>query len=470
MSLNSAMLAGVSGLTANASAMATISDNISNVNTTAYKRNRTDFTRLVNVQNASTTYNAGGVSASTRQFVRSEGNVNSTTSTTDLAISGQGFFVVSPKTQAASTSPDIFYSRVGTFKPDDEGYLVNHANYILRGWRLDDTGKPVGNTSSPNALEAINTRTISNAAAPSTSVAINGNLRSNTTVSAAATAAATAAPGAYNAATNNMASGTITPDASWQFQMIDSLGGVKNFTMSFLKSATPNQWYVEVYSAPASNITSGAPLANGQILTGTMAFTPSGTIDTANTSPALLAPISIGAYSAGAPAAGTANWANSTGLAAQTFKLDVGQSATSIGSISQFSSATSLDSTSTDGSSSGDLSNIEIDSSGFVTAIFSSGLTKKIYQIPLVTFLNPDDLQATAGGNYSVSDSSGPAALKAAGTGGAGVVKSGALEASTVDLALEFSNMILTQRAYSASSKIITTADEMLDELIRMKR
>ena len=81
--------------------------------------------------------------------------------------------------------------------------------------------------------------------------------------------------------------------------------------------------------------------------TGTMAFTPSGTIDTANTSPALLAPISIGAYSAGAPAAGSANWANSTGLAAQTFKLDVGQSATSIGSISQFSSATSLDSTST---------------------------------------------------------------------------------------------------------------------------
>jgi flagellar hook protein FlgE len=470
MSLNSAMLAGVSGLSANSSAMAVISDNIANVNTTAFKRNRTDFTRLVNAQTRSTAYSAGGVDASTRQFVRNEGSVNQSSSPTDLAISGQGFFVVSPSSQIDANNPEVLFSRVGTFNPDDEGYLVNHANYFLRGIRLDENGVPLANTASVNNLEAVNIKSITNAASPSSVVSIIGNLRSNTSVSAAATAAATGAAGAYNAATNNMASGAITSDASWQFQLIDSLGSVKNFTMSFLKSATPNQWSVEIYATPASNVTTGAPLVNGQIMTGTLAFTPTGSIDSTATTPALLAPISIGAYTAGAPAAGAINWANATGLAAQTFSLDIGQNATGTGAISQFSADTAITSTSSDGVTTGELSNIEIDEEGFVTAIFSSGLSRKVFQIPLVTFVNPDDLDPVIGGNYRQTSDSGSASLKSAGTGGAGTIKSGALEASTVDLANEFANMIITQRAYSASSKIITTADEMLDELIRMKR
>jgi flagellar hook protein FlgE len=470
MSINSAMLAGVSGLVANSSAMAVISDNISNVNTIAFKRNRADFSRLVNSQSASTTYNAGGSSASTRQLIGAQGSVNSTSLSTDLAVQGNGFFVVTPAAQVANSTPENLFTRVGTFKPNDEGYLVNHAGYALRGWQVDSSGTVVGNSSDINALSSININSIADTATPSTIASLTGNLKSSTAVSAAAAAVLTASPGAYNAATNNMASGAVQPDASWQFQIIDSLGGRKNFTVSFLKSGTPNQWYAEVYASPASNITSGAPLTNGQIVTGTMAFTPTGAIDTALTTPALTAPFAIGASSAGAPAANTAKWATSAGLAAQTFGLQIGQSATSTGSITQFDADTALNSTSSDGSPSGDLADLKIDKEGYVIASFNSGLTKKVYKVPLATFVNADDLQVENGGNYRVTSQSGNPTLKESGASGAGTISGGALEASNVDLAQEFSNMIITQRAYSASSKIITTADEMLDELIRMKR
>lgn len=466
------MLAGVSGLVANSSAMAVISDNIANVNTTAFKKNRTDFTRLVNSQSKSTTYNAGGVSAETRQLIRSQGNVNSSSVSTDLAISGDGFFVVTPQAQARSASPELLYSRVGTFKPDDEGYLQNHSGYVVRGWRLDANGQTQGSTSDLASLEAVNINSIANTAAPSSYAAITGNLNSATAVSAAATAAA-AVPvgvGAYNAATNNMSSGAVTPDATWQFQVIDSLGGRKTFSVGLLKSATPNQWHVEVYASPASNVSSGAPLSAGQVKTGTLAFTPTGTIDTTATTASLLTPIAIGAFSPAAAAAGTVNWSNATGLAAQSFSLDIGQNANSNGAITQFAAQTGLNSTISDGSTTGDLASLEIDKEGYVTANFTSGLNKKIFKIPLATFVNPDDLRAEATGNYRSTSDSGVATLKSAGSSGAGSIKAGALEASTVDLALEFSNMIITQRAYSASSKIITTADEMMDELIRMKR
>lgn len=470
MSINSALLAGVSGLVANSSAMAVISDNISNVNTTAYKKNRTDFTRLVNSQGRGTTYNAGGTTAETRQLVRAQGNIISSSINTDLAIQGEGFFVVSPAAQADSANPDILYSRVGTFKPDSEGYMLNHTGYALRGWRLDADGEIIGGTSDVASLVPVNINTISNTADPSTTASINGNLNSATPVSAAAAAAAVGGAGAYNAATNNMASGAVTPDATWQFQIIDSLGGRKTFTIGLLKSATPNQWHAEVFASPASAVVSGAPLVNGQIKSGTLAFTPTGIIDIAASTASLLAPISIGAAAAGAPAGGSVNWAPSTGLAAQTFSMEIGQNATASGAVTQFAAATGLNSTTADGSPTGELAGLDIDKEGFVIANFTSGLNKKIFKIPLATFVNPDDLLAQTNGAYRTTADSGAATLKSAGSSGAGSLKSSALEASTVDLALEFSNMIITQRAYSASSKIITTADEMLDELIRMKR
>ena len=445
MSIYSAMLAGVSGLNANSSAMAVISDNIANVNTTAYKADRSDFEDLVNSQSSRTTYNAGGTRAVTRQLISSQGNIASTTATTDLAIQGDGFFVVSPISNIDSTTPEIAFTRNGTFYPDEEGYLVNSARNVLRGWPLDANGAISGPTASIPALVPVNINGISDSVTASTNVALTGNLNSDTTISAAASS------GTYTA--GNMAAGTVTADATWPVQIVDSLGGTKTLNIALLKSATANQWNVEVYSSPASNVTG----ANGLITSGTLAFTTSGEIDTTNTSAGLLSAINI-------------PWAASTGLASQSIQLELGQTPTSTGAVTQHADNTTLTSTTTDGTTASKLDTLSIDEEGFVTATFKSGAKKKIFQIPLVTFTNPDGLKKYSGGVYKTTQQSGDPTLQQAGSGRAGTLTSSALEASTVDLAREFSNMIITQRAYSASSKIITTADQMLDELISMKR
>jgi flagellar hook protein FlgE len=470
MSINSAMLAGVSGLVANSSAMAVISDNIANVNTTAYKRNRSDFSRLVNAQSRATTYNAGGVSAATRQLVRQQGNIVNTSITTDLALQGQGFFVVTGRPGTPDPSNTVQFTRVGSFTPDDDGNLVNQAGMFLQGWRVAADGSVRNSPSDLNQLEVVNLASIAGTVQPSTLATISGNLRATTPVSAAAAAVPGAGAGAYNAGTNNMASGAVRADATWSFQLYDSQGSLRTFNVGLLKSATANEWHVEIYASPASMVESGGGLTNGQIAVGTIAFTPDGRLDVAGTTPSLLAPMTLGAYDSGPPAAGQARWATSTGVAAQTFSLDIGQTPGRGGAVTQYDSATAITSSTTNGAIFGELAGVEVDEEGFVVASFANGATQRLYQVPVATFINPDGLQALSGGSYVQTGDSGTYNMKVAGTGGAGVIASSALENSTVDLALEFSNMIITQRAYSASSKIITTADEMLDELIRMKR
>lgn len=138
--------------------------------------------------------------------------------------------------------------------------------------------------------------------------------------------------------------------------------------------------------------------------------------------------------------------------------------------LTQYSSASAVQSVNTNGTAFGNLASIEIDKEGFVTAIFDNSVTRRIAQVAIATFASPDNLTVEDGNAYRVSRGSGTFNLKTAGTGGAGFIGASQLEASTVDLSAEFTGLITTQRAYSASSKIITTADEMLAELINIKR
>lgn len=464
MSINSAMLAGVSGLVANSSAMAAISSNISNVNTTGYKRIRTDFTRLVNAQGINTHYNAGGVTAATRQLVRNQGDLSSTGVATDIALQGQGFFVVKTAKNDILNPDKVNFSRVGSFTPNNEGDLVNQSGHYLQGWRVNTDGTVKTSSGDLGLLQNVNLNDISGTAIASTIAGINGNLRASQPVQPAEAGYSAGDP------LDNMASGAIRPDVNWSFQIYDSRGGLKTFNVALLKSETANQWHAEIYASDPSQINSGAPLVSGQIASGTLAFTPDGKLDLTATSSELLDPISIGAFTAGPAAAGTISWGEDTGIDAQEFTLELGQIAGKLGGITQFDSPSSITSTTLDGSLYGDVSNVEIDREGFVSALFTNGSTRRIFKLPIATFINPDGLSSEPGGAYQTSIASGAFNLKEAGTGGAGLIESSALESSTVDLALEFSNMIITQRAYSASSKIITTADEMLDELIRMKR
>jgi flagellar hook protein FlgE len=264
----------------------------------------------------------------------------------------------------------------------------------------------------------------------------------------------------------------------------DSKGGQRNLEIRFLKSAEPNQWYAEIVSAPADDVVTGAPYSNGQIKTGLIAFTPSGRLDVEtmqswpagtglfdDPTQATLSFLESDPNNTIDPADpldnGKVKWADGLGIAAQTVMLDLN---TSAGGLSQLNTASVVQSTVTNGTAFGNLSEITIDESGFVTAIFDNGVMRRIAQVAIATFPSPDSLKEVSGNAYAVSLESGTFNLKAAGTGGAGTIAAQQLESSTVDLSAEFTGLITTQRAYSASSKIITTADEMLAELINIKR
>ncbi|MFN4068191.1 MAG: flagellar hook protein FlgE [Brevundimonas aurantiaca] len=591
MSLNSAMLAGVSGLAANSAALAAISQNIANVNTVGYKRSQGEFQTLVNSQTRTGgSYSAGGVMSATRSFVSQEGQLQRTTETTDLAVSGQGFFVTTTQAENVGATDTRLFTRAGAFRVDNLGYLKNSAGLYLQGWPVDSNGDISTDPSDLSRLRSINIGQVGGTAEPTTRVQINANLRSTQPVSSAAaanryngvddaavppvehdvdvsyvrtgantyevtiktgitkiTGTATYAAGALTsftptAGSNGSATATATaltitptsgtppvagtpfainfadiglstdgvaktkydpsvnsmamynadddnpvgvkPDFKMNIPVSDSKGGQRNLEIRFLKSAEPNQWYAEIVAVPAEDVVTGAPYSHGQIKTGLLAFTPSGRLDTE----AMQAwPAGTGLFDDPEQASlnflksdpdntidpadpadnGKVKWADGLGIAAQTVTLDLN---TSAGGLSQLNTASVVQSTVTNGTAFGNLSEITIDEGGFVTAIFDNGVMRRIAQVAIATFPSPDSLKEVSGNAYAVSLESGTYNLKAAGTGGAGKVAAQQLESSTVDLSAEFTGLITTQRAYSASSKIITTADEMLAELINIKR
>ena len=272
---------------------------------------------------------------------------------------------------------------------------------------------------------------------------------------------------AYDASdsTMNMASGSVNPDFSRSVEIYDSLGTPRTLTYSFLKSEFANQWHVEVYVEPAS-LTTG--VTDGQVMRGTLAFNTDGTWDASNSS-----------FDDGAGTAITASDDDFTtdipfdtadlGIDAQTITFDWGTDGTADG-MTQYDGESTLVSTAVDGAQVGQLAAISIDENGMLTAIFENGITMDKYQIPIGLVPNPNGLGAHSGDVFIQTAQSGDLTKRTPGTNGAGLFAPSSLEASTVDLANEFSKMIMAQRAFSAAAKIITTSDEMLDELLRTKR
>jgi len=434
MSLYGALLSGVAGLDANSNALGIASANIANVNTTAYKAGQNVFSTLLASAAGSGDIASAGVISHSVQNVTQQGLLSSTSSPTDLAISGNGFFVVS---QLPGDATQQLYTRAGDFSPDANGDLRNGSGYYLLGWPLDANGNI---PTDRNAMTAINVNNLSGKAEATTTMNLQANLQ-----------ASTAPVGAYTA--GDMTAGTVTPDFQRTISVYDSQGGSQPLQIAYVKTGA-NTWAYEVtYQGDPANLTSANPIA-----TGTMQFNADGTLATADTSAAT----PTGSISVTIP------WDSTTsGLNPQTLSIDMGTVGNSDG-LTQYDSASTLVSSSVDGALFGNLSGMKIDEQGYVTAQFSNGLSQKIFKLPVATFTNPDGLNAISGNAYSVSPDSGTATLGEATTGGAGAIQSNALEGSTVDLATEFTNLITTQRAYSASARIVTTASEMLDQLLQM--
>jgi flagellar hook protein FlgE len=249
------------------------------------------------------------------------------------------------------------------------------------------------------------------------------------------------------------ATGTGTaPDAPpIELSVVDSVGGVHKFALAFEKTATPNTWNAEIYAVPATDVTS---TPSGQVAAGQVMFITDGTINLATST-------LFGA--AGAPPTITPAWAASLGIAAQTVTIDLAQ-------LSQLASASTVNSVSSNGASAGNIVGVQVGADGVVSALFDNAQVRKIAQVAIATFPNANGLQAISGNAYSGALAAGTMTLKTPGAGGAGKLSPSSLEASTVDLSSEFTGLITTQKAYSASSKIITTADTMLDELINIIR
>lgn len=463
MSISTALNAGVSGLKANATALAAFSDNIANVNTIGYKRKQADFADLVTGASGRGVYSAGGVLANVRQYVSQAGGLQRTSSASDLGITGQGFFVTTEKASGLSPTDARLFTRAGSFQVDDGGFLRNSAGLYLQGWVADADGVIRRDPSDLSKLSSINVAGVGGVVERTTRVGVNANLKSSQPVSAMEAAYAAGNMAAY--AADPTAAGAVKPDFEIQIPISDSKGGQRTLTIGLLKDDAANTWHAEIYASPAEDVEG---VTDGLIQSGNLVFTVDGRLDLENSTlfgtPAPTEPmLEIGASTATTGA----RWAEDLGIDASDVALIL-DGATS--GISQYDSDSVVQSIVANGTPFGNLIDTQVDESGVVTAVFDNGVTRVIGQVALATFPNPNGLTAVSGNAYRVSAQSGAFNLKEPGAGGAGVLSPYTLEGSTVDLSTEFTGLITTQRAYSASSKIITTADQMLEELISIKR
>ena len=430
MSLYGAMFSGVSALNAQSQALGMISDNISNVNTVGYKTTKASFATLV-TRSSPNFHAPGGVRSSPIKSVDRQGLLQASPNATDIAISGDGFFVVTD-TSSPTANDTRSYTRAGQFSTDTNGFLKSPSGHFLQGWPTDSSGVPIpSNTSVLTSLQPVRVSTVSGSAVPSTQIDIGANLP---------------------------ASAAVASTATTNVQIFDSLGVSHDVTLNWTKTGV-NAWTLTT-NAPDATPTTGTEVTTaGPAYSVNVVFNSDGTplsIDGATTPPGLV----------------LTGWAS--GASTSTMAINLG-TAGALGTaqangITQFSSSYSTTFVNQNGVQFGNFFGTSIDENGLVTALFDNGQTLPVYRLPIATFPNPNGLDAKSGTIFSQSGNSGGFVLRDAGTSNAGKIVPSFLEASTSDLAEEFTNMIITQRAYSAATRVITTADEMLDELIRIKR
>jgi flagellar hook protein FlgE len=449
MSLYGAMMIGVSALDAFSNALSTTSSNIANVNTIGYKTGSTNFSTLLAASMGEGDMSSAGVITSTDQNIGQQGLLQTASSPTDLAVSGNGFFMVNSQ---SDMSGGDYYTRAGDFQPDASGNLENSAGYYLMGYAVG----PDGSVAPGTALSSVNVTNLTGKAEPTQNMTIQANLQSSTAVY---NADGTQTPPTYTA--GDLTDGTITPDFTRTINVYDSQGGSQPITISYLKTGA-NQWDYEVsYAGAGANLTNGASSGPTMLYHGTMAFDTNGNMINADTNQSTPS----GSITVNLP------WSTASGLNTtdgQNININFGTLNSSNG-MSQFDSADSLTNSTVDGALFGTLAGVSVGTDGIVTAQFSNGLTQKIFQIPLATFANENGLGAVSGNAYAATAESGGAAIGGAGEGNAGSIQGSALEGSTVDLATEFTNLITTQRAYTASTRVITTASDMLQTLEQMQ-
>ncbi|MBB4218365.1 MULTISPECIES: flagellar hook protein FlgE [Rhizobium] len=433
MSIFGSMKTAVSGMNAQANRLSTVADNIANVNTSGYKAVSTSFSSLV-LPSSGGNYNSGGVQTSVRQAVSDQGDISYTTSGTDLAISGDGFFIV----QGADGTPVL--TRAGDFTKDDEGNLVNSAGFQLMGYSYD-SGSPAVVVNGFDGLVPVNVNQEGLTAIASTSGVFTGNLNSNATVES-------------TAANLPSANGTTTTTDTKKFSMVayDTLGNKVMYDFYFTKTSattpppstgTASTWEVAVFrnADATTGSTTSFPYstAGGTVGSTTLDFDSTGAITN-----------STGTFTITDPVTG----------------LDIDMDLTGFTQLASEFAGTGTP----NGQAASPVKDVTIDGDGIVYAKYEDGSTKPLYRIPLANVASPDKLTLMSGNVYSANGQSGVTVTGFPQTNGLGTIKSGALEGSNVDLAGELTEMIESQRSYTANSKVFQTGSDIMDVLVNLKR
>ena len=430
MSLNSALNASVSGLRAQSTAIAAVSENIANASTTAYKTREISFKSLVTGTGSRSGFGGGGVVFNTSQDLRAQGQVQATDLATNVAINGNGFFVVSDQ---INNQPSAYtYSRNGSFATDAAGFLINSEGYYLLGQATDDLGNVISTSANDlNSLEPIDVNSISGTAQATTEVRFDMNIPADALVG-----------DTYN---NSI-------------EIFDALGVSHTITITWLKNAA-NDW-TATFTNPVQTAT-GVP--SGVIDNDTATAGAQNTIDITFNGDG-----SVASFTPAVPSFQITGF--TTGANNSTVNLDWGTVGGTDG-LTQFSSNTTAPGLEIylidqDGVRFGQLSDVTISESGLVTASFENGVRLPVYQIPIATFPNPNGLRHVEGTVYDENEAAGNYNLRRPGQGNAGNVVSSALEQSTTDTSEEFNKMIVAQQAYSSAAQVISTVDEMFQDLI----
>ncbi len=433
MSISSAMQTGVSGLLANSKRVGTISDNIANANTDGYRRSFSSFVTSVAGSAGSM---STGVQAVQGADVAREGALQSTGRQTDLAIDGEGFFVVSRNPDEPLES-NYMLTRAGSFVPDERGNLKNKAGYYLAGFPIDASGAlGVVDRNSFGDLSTVNVADVSMNGDATTRMDVKGNLPSQE-------------------------SGVATPGDPFMSsaEFYNPLGDSARMQFAWQPTATPSQWTLTISDD------SGTSFGNVTVDfhdSGPNAGSPrlySGVTSTA-TAPAAFAFDT---------ATGTATVTINNGATPQSIDIGFGAPDEFTG-MTQFAGDYSPLDVTADGARTGTLVRAEFTDRGDVYGFFDNGARVPLFRIPVAMMNNPNAMMQTDGNAYRPTRESGSLRLADPGAGNAGVISSGVLEASNVEITQELTDLIKTQRAYSSNAKIVTTVDEMLDETMRLKR
>ncbi|SDW69337.1 flagellar hook protein FlgE [Litoreibacter albidus] len=435
MTISSSLNAGVAGLAANASRLSTISDNIANSGTNGYKRANTEFHSMV-ISNGRGSYSAGGVRVTTQRLIDQAGSLLTTNNSTDLAVRGRGFLPITTESAVNLQGEDIPFrlATTGSFRTDSQGFLTTDTGMVLMGWPADSDGTvPTFPRDTADGLRPIQINANQFAGEPTTRMGLGVNLPATETEA-----------------------GASGETLELSVEYFDNLGTSQNLLVTYTPvvpaSGASNQWTMEMRDS-----------ASGGAVVGEYTMTFDATRGSGGTLASVTRTSAVGGdYD---PVTGSFP----VTLDGGPLEITIGELGSGAG-VTQLSDSFAPTQITKDGSPVGNMTSVEVDANGYVQATFDIGITRTIYQIPLVDLPNPNGMTAMDNQTYVPSNDSGSFFLWDAGDGPTGDIVGYALEESTTDVAGELTALIQTQRAYSSNAKVIQTVDEMLQETTNIKR